>query len=227
MQVPTATKVRADPLTVHTAEVVETRLTGSPELAVATSDIPMGCTPERALDGVRLLLLANSFQLRARGNADAGTAFAPVAVTPDELGEAWRKGRVNLSLQTSWNGRKVGLCDAGPDMTLHFGQLIAQLAQHRPLRAGSLVGSGTVSSPARVRDGRKSAQDLPDWPKGYHCIAEKRAMEMLQSGQTTTGYLRVGDTVEMDVKGRDGHSLFGAIAQEVVSTMAAVGALSA
>lgn len=189
----------------------------SAELAVATSDIPQGCTPERALDGVRLLLLANSLQLRAQHNADAGTAFAPVAVTPDELGEAWRKGRVNLSLQTSWNGRKVGLCEAGADMTLHFGQLIAQLAQHRPLRAGSLVGSGTVSSPARLREGRKSAQDLPDWPKGYHCIAEKRAMELLQSGQTTTDYLRVGDTVEMDVKGRDGHSLFGAIAQEVVA----------
>ncbi len=192
----------------------------SAELAVATSDIPKGCTPERALDGVRLLLLANSFHLRAHNNADAGTAFAPVAVTPDELGEAWRKGRVNLSLQTSWNGRKVGLCDAGPDMTLHFGQLIAQLAQHRPLRAGTLVGSGTVSSPARVREGKKSAQDLPDWPKGYHCIAEKRAMELLQSGQTTTSYLRVGDTVEMDVKGRDGHSLFGAIAQEVASVVA-------
>ena len=199
----------------------------SAELAVATSDIPRGCTPERALDGVRLLLLANSFQLRAHGNADAGTAFAPVAVTPDELGEAWRKGRVNLSLQTSWNGRKVGLCDAGADMTLHFGQLIAQLAQHRPLRAGSLVGSGTVSSPARARDGRKSAQDLPDWPKGYHCIAEKRAMELLQSGQTTTCYLRVGDTVDVDVKGRDGHSLFGAIAQEVVAGVASGGALSA
>ncbi|MDH4480160.1 MAG: fumarylacetoacetate hydrolase family protein [Rhodoferax sp.] len=189
----------------------------SAELAVATSDIPMGCTPERALDGVRLLLLANSLQLRAHGNADAGTAFAPVAVTPDELGDAWRKGRVNLALQTSWNGRKVGLCDAGADMTLHFGQLIAHWAQHRPLRAGSLVGSGTVSCPARVKDGKKTAQDLPEWPKGYHCIAEKRAMEVLQNGQTTTGYLRVGDTVDMDVKGRDGHSLFGAIAQEVVA----------
>ena len=95
----------------------------SAELAVATSDIPQGCTPERALDGVRLLLLANSLQLRAQHNADAGTAFAPVAVTPDELGEAWRKGRLNLALQTSWNGRKVGLCDAGADMALHFGQL--------------------------------------------------------------------------------------------------------
>jgi fumarylacetoacetate (FAA) hydrolase len=204
----------------------------SAELAVATSDIPRGCTPERALDGVRLLLLANHLQLRANqaadaGNADVGTAFAPVAVTPDELGEAWRKGRVNLSLQTSWNGRKVGLCDAGTDMTLHFGQLIAQLAQHRPLRAGSLVGSGTVSSPARAREGKKSAQDLPDWPKGYHCIAEKRAMELLQRGQTTSSFLRLGDTVEMDVKGRDGHSLFGAIAQEVVSGVAPGGGAAA
>lgn len=189
----------------------------SAELAVATSDITQGYTPERALDGVRLLLLlANSLQLRAQHNADAGTAFAPVAVTPDEPGEAWRKGRVNLALQTSWNGRKVGLCDAGTDMTLHFGQLIAQLAQHRPLRAGTLVGSGTVSSPARLREGKKAAQELPDWPKGYHCIAEKRAMEVLQKGQASTSYLRPGDTVEIEVKGLDGRSLFGAIAQEVM-----------
>ena len=189
----------------------------SAELAVATSDIPQACTPERALDGVRLLLLANSLQLRAQHNADAGAAFAPVAVTPDELGEAWRKGRVNLALQTSLNGRKVGLCDAGADMTLHFGQQIAQLARHRPLRAGTLVGSGTVSSPARGREGKKAAQEQPDWPKGYHCIAEKRAMEVLQNGQVSTSYLRAGDTVEIEVKGQDGRSLFGAIAQEVVA----------
>jgi fumarylacetoacetate (FAA) hydrolase len=194
----------------------------SAELAVATADIPMGSTPERALDGVRLVLLANCFQLRAHANADAGTTFAPVAVTPEELGEAWRTGRVHLALQTSWNGRKVGLCDAGADMTLHFGQLIAQRAQHRALRAGSLVGSGTVSSPARVNEGKKNAQDPPEWPKGYHCIAEKRAMELLQNGQSTTDYLRVGDTLEMDVKGRDGHTLFGAIAQEVVAPLGAL-----
>lgn len=189
----------------------------SAELAVATGDIPMGCTPERALDGVRLVLLANRMQLRALHNTDAGTAFAPVAATPDELGEAWRKGRVNLALQTSWNGRKVGLCDAGANMTLHFGQLIAQLAQHHALGAGTLVGSGTVSNPARAGDGKKSAPSTPDWPQGYHCIAEKRAMELLQNGQTSTGYLRVGDSVEIDLKGRDGHSLLGAIAQTVVA----------
>ena len=189
----------------------------SAELAVATGDIPQGCTPERALEGARLSLLANSLQLRARRNADAGTAFAPVAVTLDELGEAWRKGRVNLALQTSWNGRNVGLYEAGADMALHFGQLIAQLAQHRLLRAGTLVGSGTVSSPARLREGKKAAQGLPDWPKGYHCIAQKRAMEVLHTGQPSTPYLRAGDTVEIEVKGLDGHSLFGAIAQEVVA----------
>ena len=189
----------------------------SAQLVVATGDIAQGSTPERALEGVRLLLLANSAQWRAQGNADAGTAFAPVAVTTDELGEAWHKGRVNLSLQTSWNGRKVGLCDAGADMTHSFGALIAQLAQHRAVRAGTLVGSGTVSSPAVVKAAQKGTQTLRDWPKGYHCIAEKRAMEQLQNGEASTAYLRVGDKVEIDVKGRDGHSLLGAISQEVIA----------
>jgi fumarylacetoacetate (FAA) hydrolase len=196
----------------------------SAELAVATGDIPQGCTPERALDGVRLLLLANRVQMRALHHADACTAFAPVAATLDELGEAWRQGRVHLALQTSWNGRKVGLCDAGANMTLHFGQLIAQLAQHRPLGAGTLVGSGTVSSPARAQEGEQNIQSMPDWPQGYHCIAEKRAMELLQSGQATTGYLRVADAVEIDLKGRDGHSLLGTIAQSVVAPGASAAA---
>ena len=189
----------------------------SAELVVATGDIAQGGTAERGLDGVRLLLLANSLQWRAQNNADAGTAFAPVAVTTDELGEAWHKGRVNLALQTSWNGRKVGLCDAGADMTQSFGALIAQLAQHRAVRSGTLVGSGTVSSPALVKAGQKGVQSSRDWPKGYHCIAEKRAMELLQNGEASTAYLRVGDKVEIEVKGRDGHSLFGAISQEVTA----------
>ncbi|MFM6990395.1 MAG: fumarylacetoacetate hydrolase family protein [Rhodoferax sp.] len=192
----------------------------SAELVVATGDIAKGSTPERALEGVRLLLLANHVQWRMAGKADAGTAFAPVAVTPDELGEAWHKGRVNLSLQTSWNGRKVGLCDAGADMTHPFGTLIAGLAQYRAVRSGTLVGSGTVSSPAVVKAGQKAAQALRDWPKGYHCIAEKRAMELLQNGEASTAYLRVGDTVEIDVKGRDGRSLFGAISQAVIAQSA-------
>jgi fumarylacetoacetate (FAA) hydrolase len=124
---------------------------------VVTGDVPMGATPEQALDGVRLLMLANDWSLRelVPGRAGQGlglvqskpaTAFGPVAVTPDELGEAWQGGRVHLTLQVSWNGRKVGLCDAGPDMRFHFGQLIAHLARTRNVRAGSIVGSGTVSN---------------------------------------------------------------------------------
>lgn len=192
----------------------------SAELVVATGDIAKACTADRAVDGVRLLLLANRLQWRAQNHADAGTAFAPLAVTTDELGEAWHQGRVHLALQTTLNGRKVGLCDAGADMTHSFGELIARLAQHRAVRAGSLVGSGTVSSPAVVKEAKNGAQVLRDWPKGYHCIAEKRAMEQLQNGEASTAYLKPGDKVEIEVKGRDGHSLFGAIAQEVTAQAA-------
>ena len=137
------------------------------------------------------------------------TAFSPVAVTPDELGDAWQGGRVHLSLQTRWHGRKVGMCDAGPDMRFHFGQLIAHAARTRRLGAGTLVGSGTVSNPGVDKNGRR------DWPKGYGCIAEKRAMETLQDGAPKTGYMRFGDTVHIEMKGRAGESIFGAIDQKV------------
>jgi fumarylacetoacetate (FAA) hydrolase len=122
------------------------------------------------------------------------TAFSPVAVTPDELGEAWQGGRVHLTLQSSWNGRKVGLCEAGPEMTFHFGQLIAHIARTRNVRAGSIVGSGTVSN--------------KDWSHGYSCIAEKRAIETIESGAASTPFLRLGDTVRIEMKGRDGQSVF-------------------
>ncbi|MDP3605835.1 MAG: fumarylacetoacetate hydrolase family protein, partial [Polaromonas sp.] len=110
------------------------------EVAVITADLPMGVSPEAAIDGIRLLMLANDVSLRhlipaelAKGfgflQSKPATAFSPVAVTPDELGAAWQGGRVHLTLQTQWNGRKVGLCEAGPEMTFHFGQLIAHLAK--------------------------------------------------------------------------------------------------
>jgi fumarylacetoacetate (FAA) hydrolase len=192
------------------------------QLAVVSADLPMACTPEQALEGIRLVMLANELTLRhvatqeaARGSglvhSKPVTAFSPVAVTLDELGGAWQQGRVHLTLQSTWNNRKVGMCDAGAEMSFHFGQLIAHLCKTRKLRAGSVIGSGTVSNRGQESQGQTQ------WPKGYNCIAEKRAMELLQNGQTTTDYLRVGDTVEMDVTGRDGHSLFGAIAQEVVA----------
>ncbi|HNR83303.1 fumarylacetoacetate hydrolase family protein [Ottowia sp.] len=191
------------------------------ELAVVTGDVPMGATPEQGLEAVRLLMLANDVSLRQLIAAEVetrlglvqgkpSTAFSPVAVTPDELGEAWQDGRVHLTLQVSWNGRKVGLCEAGPDMRFHFGQLIAHAARTRRLRAGSIVGSGTVSNPGVDQGGRR------DWPKGYGCIAEKRAMETLQDGAPRTDYMRFGDTVRIEMKGRDGRPLFGAIDQKVV-----------
>ena len=184
------------------------------EVAVITGDLPMGVSPDAAIDGIRLLMLANDVSLRhlipaelAKGfgflQSKPATAFSPVAVTPDELGAAWQGGRVHLTLQTQWNGRKVGLCEAGPEMTFHFGQLIAHLATTRRVRAGSIVGSGTVSN--------------KDWSKGYSCIAEKRAIETIESGAPVTEFMRYGDTVRIEMKGSDGQSVFGAIEQTVAA----------
>jgi fumarylacetoacetate (FAA) hydrolase len=190
------------------------------EVAVITGDVPMGCTPERALDAVRLVLLANDVSLRnlipdelAKGfgfvQSKPATAFSPVAVTSDELGDAWTKGRVHLTLQSTWNGRKVGMCEAGPDMTFHFGQLIAHLCKTRNVRAGSIIGSGTVSNKGIEKKGKT------EWPNGYSCIAEKRAMETIQDGQPVTAFMQYGDTIRIEMKGRDGNSIFGAIEQTV------------
>ncbi|MGJ7523143.1 fumarylacetoacetate hydrolase family protein [Variovorax sp. LT1P1] len=192
------------------------------EIAVVTGDVRMGVTPEQALDGIRLVMLVNDISLRnlipaelAKGfgffQSKPATAFSPVAVTLDELGEAWREGRVHLPLQSSWNGRKVGLCDAGEEMTFHFGQLIAHVAKTRNVRAGSIVGSGTVSNKGVEKNGRM------EWPKGYSCIAEKRCIETIQDGQPSTEFMRYGDTIRIEMKGLDGRSLFGAIDQEIVA----------
>lgn len=189
-------------------------------LAVITGDVPAGAPPEQALDGVRLLTLTNGWTLRqrlaeerARGlgfvQAKPAVAFSPVAVTPDELGEAWTGGRVHLTLQTTWNGRTVGLCDAGDAMELSFGQLIAGLGATRRVRVGSIVASGALSNRAVESDGRW------DWPKGYGCIAEKRAMETRLDGQPATAYMKFGDRLRIEMKGRDGLSVFGAIEQQV------------
>jgi fumarylacetoacetate (FAA) hydrolase len=191
------------------------------ELAVVTGDLPMGCTPERALDGIRLIMLANDVSLRnlipdelAKSfgflQSKPATAFSPVAVTLDELGEAWDKGRIGLTVQSTWNGRKVGMCDAGKEMTFHFGQLIAHLCKTRNVRAGSIVGSGTISNRAVEKNGKK------DWVNGYSCIAEKRAIETILDGKPTTAYMKFGDTIRIEAKGRDGQSVFGSIEQTVV-----------
>ena len=187
------------------------------EIAVVTGDIAQGASAEQALDGVRLVMLANAVSLRNLMATDLAlgwgplqsrpaSAFSPVAVTVDELAfgadNTWQQGRVHLTLQTTWNGRKVGLCEAGPEMRFHFGQLLAHLAKTRAVRAGAIVSSGVVIN--------------QDPAHGYSCIAEKRTLETLQSGQPTTDFMRYGDTLRLEMRGRDGLSVFGAIEQEVV-----------
>ncbi|WP_343736379.1 fumarylacetoacetate hydrolase family protein [Acidovorax sp.] len=195
------------------------------EIAVITGDVKMGTNADQALDGIRLVMIANDVSLRnlipaelAKGfgffQSKPATAFGPVAVTLDELGDAWDHGRVNLTVQSTWNGRKVGMCDAGPEMTFHFGQLIAHIAKTRNVRAGSIVGSGTVSNKGVEQNGRM------EWPKGYSCIAEKRCIETIQDGKPSTEFMKFGDTIRIEVKGKDGASIFGAIDQTIAAPAA-------
>ena len=183
------------------------------EIAVITADVGMGISADQAIDGVRLVMLANDVSLRnlipaelAKGfgffQSKPATAFSPVAVTIDELGDAWQGGRLHMLLQSTWNGRKVGMCEAGPEMTFHFGQLIAHICKTRNVRAGSVIGSGTVSN--------------KDWTHGYSCIAEKRAIETIEGGKPVTAFMKFGDTIRIEAKGKDGQSVFGAIDQKVV-----------
>jgi len=182
------------------------------EVAVITGDVDIGTDAGAAVDSVRLLMLANDWSLRnlipaelAKGfgfvQSKPATAFSPVAVTPDEVGAAWAGGRLHLSLESRWNGRRVGLCEAGPEMSFQFGQLIAHVAKTRRLRAGSIVGSGTVSN--------------KDWSHGYACVAEQRAIETIESGAPVTEFMRYGDSIRIEMLGRDGSSVFGAIEQRV------------
>ena len=190
------------------------------EIAVITADVPMQSTPDEALEGIRLVMLANDVSLRnlianelSKGfgflQSKPATAFSPVAVTLDELGDAWENGRLNLTVQSTWNGRKVGMCEAGPEMTFHFGQLISHICKTRNVRAGSVVGSGTVSNQGIEVKGKK------EWPKGYSCIAEKRAIETILDGKPSTEFMKYGDTIRIEAKGVDGQSVFGAIDQKI------------
>jgi len=190
------------------------------EIAVITADVPMNSTPDEALEGIRLVMLANDMSLRnlianelAKGfgfvQSKPATAFSPVAVTLDEFGDAWDNGRLNLTVQSTWNGRKVVMCEAGPEMTFHFGQLIAHICKTRNVRAGSVVGSGTVSNQGIEVKGKK------EWPKGYSCIAEKRAIETFLDGKPSTEFMKYGDTIRIEAKGVDGQSVFGAIDQKI------------
>jgi len=182
------------------------------EVAVISGDVPMGATPDQAHGQIRLVMLANDVSLRnlippelAKGfgflQAKPATAFSPVAVTPDELGDAWRGGKVHLPLRSAWNGRLVGQPDAGVDMAFNFPQLLAHLCKTRNARAGSIVGSGTVSN--------------RDASTGYSCIAEQRCLETIEHGEPVTNFMRFGDTVRIEMLDEAGKSVFGAIEQTV------------
>jgi len=193
------------------------------ELAVITDDVSMGATPEEAADHICLLMLVNDVSLRnlvpaelAKGfgffHGKPSTAFSPVAVTPDELGPAWREGKVHLPLSASINGRLLGRPNAGIDMTFSFPQLIAHAAKTRRLVAGSIVGSGTVSNKLDGGPGKPVEQG----GAGYTCLAELRTVETLLEGKPRTPFLKFGDRVKIEMLDEAGRSIFGAIDQEVV-----------
>lgn len=182
------------------------------EFIVVTDQVPMGCDATTALAHVRLIGQANDWSLRnlvpREMNTGFGffqskpsTSFAPVLVTPDELGEQWRDGRVHLDLHIEWNERWFGHPN-GDAMHFHFGELIAHAACTRRLSAGTIVGSGTVSN------------DRPG--VGSACIAERRVIEIIQQGVASTPFMRFGDTVRMQARTSGGQALFGTIEQGVI-----------
>ena len=182
------------------------------EVAVVTDDVPMGVDPDKAAEHVRLIMLVNDVSLRnliadelGKGfgffQSKPSSAFSPVAVTPDELGEAWNGRKLSLPVIVHINGSQFGEPNAGDDMTFDFPRLIAHAAKTRPLAAGTIVGSGTISNVDRSR--------------GSACIAEKRMLETIDSGKAITPFLRFGDRVRIEMRDADGSSIFGAIDQEV------------
>jgi len=189
-------------------------------VAAFTGDLPAACSTERALAGVRLLSLACSLWQRDADSPAGGaavapaswaaTVFSPVAVTPDELGEAWARGRVQLALQCQLNARVLGCCEAGEDVRLTWGAALAALAASRAVRAGSVLLAAPVSHPPQ------DAAQGPVWPRGFCSLTDLRAAESLQ-GATVSTYLQPGDSVRLDMRDGAGHSVFGAIAAQVAA----------
>jgi len=184
------------------------------EVCAILGDVPVGARAADAARHVRLLCLANDVTLRNLIPAELGkgfgffqskpaTAFSPVALTPDELGPAWQGGRVHLRLRTTYNGELVGDTDAGPEMHFSFFDLLQHVARTRAFVAGTILGSGTVSNEDRAR--------------GISCLAERRMIETIETGAPKTPFMKVGDTVEIEMLGADGKSLFGRIRQRVVA----------
>ena len=182
------------------------------EIAVITGDVPMGASREEGLASIRLVMLCNDVSLRnlipgelAKGfgffQSKPASAFSPVAVTPDELGDAWDGGKVHLPLVVHLNDELFGRPNAGVDMTFDFGQLIAHVARTRELEAGSIIGSGTVSN--------------VDRSTGSGCLAEKRCLETIADGKPSTPFMRFGDRVRIEMFDTNGSTIFGAIDQPV------------
>ena len=183
------------------------------EYAVITGDVPMGATPAEAMQAIRLVLLLNDWSLRVLGAEEMRTGFgwvrakpacslAPLAVTPDQLGTAWRDGRVHLPVRVEFRGERFGAAEGGA-MEFGFHELIAHAATTRDLCAGTLIGSGTVSNAEYAQ-------------VGSSCIAERRAIEMIAHGKPATSFMRFGERVRLEVRQEGGASLFGAIDQAVV-----------
>jgi fumarylacetoacetate (FAA) hydrolase len=183
------------------------------EIAVITDDVPMGTSAAGAAAHIKLVALVNDWSLRnlipgelAKGfgfyQSKPATAFSPVAVTPDELGSAWRDSKVHLPLRSRINGEDFGHPDAGVDMTFSFARLIAHVTKTRRLGTGSIVGSGTVSNYDRSR--------------GASCLAEKRMLEQIEHGAPGTPFLQFGDRVAIEMIGDAGHNIFGTLDNRVV-----------
>jgi fumarylacetoacetate (FAA) hydrolase len=184
------------------------------EVCAILGDVPRGTSGAEAAGHVLLLAVANDVTHRnlvpselAKGfgffQSKPATAFSPFAVTPDELGEAWRGGRLHARMKVRWNGELVGDTDTGPEMHFSFHALVAHVARTRAFTAGTILGSGTISNADRAR--------------GFTCIAEKRARELVETGAASTRFLEVGDTVEIEVRDAEGRSPFGLISQRVVA----------
>jgi len=183
------------------------------EVCVVLGDVPQGTKAQDAHRCVRLVMLANDVSLRnlipnelAKGfgffQGKPATAFSPFALTPDELGPAWRDGRVHLRLRSTFNGKLVGDTDAGPEMHFSFFDLLQHIAKTRSFTAGTVLGSGTVSNVDRAR--------------GISCLAEQRMIETIEAGKPSTPFMKVGDTIEIEMLDGEGRSLFGRISQRVV-----------
>nr|WP_319386531.1 fumarylacetoacetate hydrolase family protein [uncultured Roseibium sp.] len=192
------------------------------EIAVVTGDVPMGVGPEEARNAIQLVMIVNDVSLRGLIPAELGkgfgffqskpsSAFSPVAVTPEELGDAWQDGKLHLPLNVDLNGAPFGRAQAGVDMTFDFGQLIAHAAKSRNLGAGTIIGSGTVSNKLDGGPGKP----VSEGGVGYSCIAEIRMIETINDGQAKTPFMKFGDMVRIEMLDADGHSIFGAIEQTV------------